>query len=131
MEAPQFLTLEDVLELHEFQIINYGGAFGVRDLGLLESAVAQPSVTFEYQFLHNDLHAMAAAYLFHLVRNHPFVDGNKRIGLESALVFLEINGLSVDCTDEALVELVLATATGIRSKFEIANFFRQTARSTT
>jgi death-on-curing protein len=68
---------------------------------------------------------MAAAYLFHLVKNHPFIDGNKRVGLETALVFLEINGQSIDATDESLVDLVLQTVQGAVTKTAIADFFRQ------
>ena len=74
--TPEFLDTEDVLALHELQLARYGGAGGVRDRGLLESAVAQPLTSFEGAFVHADLYAMAAAYLFHIVRNHPFVDGN-------------------------------------------------------
>lgn len=65
-----------------------------------------------------------AAYLFHLVKNHPFLDGNKRVGLETALLFLEINGQSIETTDDALVDLVLQTAQGQIDKQHIAEFFR-------
>lgn len=122
---PLFLTVEDVLESHAEQIATYGGGQGVRDLALLESAIAQPQSTFEGQFLHADIFEMAAAYLFHLVKNHPFIDGNKRVGLETAIVFLEINGQSIDATDESLVDLVLQTVQGTVTKTEIADFFRQ------
>jgi len=74
--------------------------------------------------LHVDLFEMAAAYLFHIVQNHPFLDGNKRVGLEAALLFLEINGQSVETTDDALTELVLLTAQGQTTKQQIAAFFR-------
>lgn len=67
---------------------------------------------------------MAAAYLFHIVQNHPFVDGNKRVGLEAALTFLAINMVEIQASDEELVEMVLATAKGDFSKAEIATFFR-------
>lgn len=127
MEILRFLSCADVLELHTQQIKTYGGAPGIREAGLLESALAQPSATFGGEYLHDDLYHMAAAYLFHLVQNHPFVDGNKRVGLECALVFLEINGYSIETTDELLVELVLAIASGERSKDQIAEFFRATA----
>jgi death on curing protein len=122
--VPQFLTLDDVLESHAEQIAAYGGGDGIRDVGLLESALAQPEATFEGQYLHADIFEMAAAYLFHLVKNHPFVDGNKRVSLEAALVFLEINGHPVETTDDALVDLVLQTAQGQASKQQIAEFFR-------
>ena len=121
---PQFLTLDDLLESHTEQIAAYGGSEGLRDLGLLESALAQPQATLEGEYLHHDLFEMASAYLFHLVRNHPFIDGNKRVGLEAALVFLEINGITVNATDDDFVELVLQTARGESTKQQIAEFFR-------
>lgn len=121
---PLFLTLDDVLESHAEQILAYGGSGGIRDVGLLESALAQPEAMFDGQYLHADLFEMAAAYLFHVVKNHPFVDGNKRVGLECALLFLEINDQSVEATDEELVALVLQTAEGQAAKQQIAEFFR-------
>ncbi len=120
----QFLELDDVIVIHAGQIAIYGGSEGLRDLGLLESALAQPEAGFGGQYLHADVFEMAAAYLFHLVMNHPFIDGNKRVGLEAALVFLEINSVSVDASDDELVDLVLKTATGSLSKTEIAAFLR-------
>lgn len=95
MADPVFLTLAEVIEVHVDQIRRYGGQTGVRDLGLLESALAQPEASFAGQWLHKDLYAMAAAYAYHLCQNHPFVDGNKRTALASALVFLELNGVSL------------------------------------
>jgi death-on-curing protein len=125
---PEFLTIGDILESHAQQIERYGGSDGIRDVGLLESAIAQPEAKFGGAYLHADLFEMAAAYLFHLVKNHPFLDGNKRIGLEAALVFLEINGLSLRATDEALVELTLSVAQGVAGKQQIADFFRACAK---
>jgi death-on-curing protein len=92
---PDFLTIEDVLEIHSLQIKNYGGAFGIRDKTLLESAVMTPQATFDGDYLHSCLFEMAAAYAFHIAENQPFIDGNKRTALASSLVFLEINGYSV------------------------------------
>jgi death-on-curing protein len=106
------------------KIATYGGSDGVRDVGLLQSAMAQPEASFGGQFLHADVFEMAAAYLFHIVQNHPFVDGNKRVGLEAALLFLEINGQSIDTDDDALIDLVLQTAQGQTTKQQIAAFFR-------
>ena len=115
-DEPIFLDVDDVLELHAAQLELFGGGTGVRDLGLLESAVAQPQTSFGGQFTHDGLYAMAAAYLFHIVSNHPFVDGNKRAGLLSALVFLDLNGVSIDQPSDALYELTMGVAEGRHDK---------------
>jgi death-on-curing protein len=119
-----FLTLDDIIESHQNQIETYGGSHGIRDIGLLESAIAQPEASFGGQYLHADIFQMAAAYIYHLVMNHPFVDGNKRVGLEAALIFLEINNENLSASDEELVDLVLKTTAGQVGKREIAEFFR-------
>jgi len=119
-----FLTLDDIIESHQNQIDTYGGSHGIRDIGLLESAIAQPEASFGGQYLHADIFEMAAAYIYHLVMNHPFVDGNKRVGLEAALIFLEINNEKLNASDEELVDLVLKTTAGQFGKREIADFFR-------
>ena len=90
-DDPEFLDLDDVLELHRLSLAHYGGADGVRDIGLLESAIAQPSAAFADQFAHEGLYAMAAAYLYHIACNHPLIDGNKRTALLAGLVFLDLN----------------------------------------
>jgi death-on-curing protein len=125
--TPEFLTLEDVLTIHQIQIARFGGSPGLRDRGLLESAVAQPQMTFGDDFLHEDLFAMASAYLFHLVSNHAFVDGNKRVGLAAALVFLDINGLPIRQHTSAFYELTMATARSELEKPEIAIRLREIA----
>jgi death-on-curing protein len=94
-DEPLFLDIEDVIELHATQLAIYGGGAGLRDRGLLESAVVQPQLFFDGEFAHPGLFEMAAAYLFHIVSNHPFVDGNKRAGVLAALVFLDVNGISI------------------------------------
>jgi death-on-curing protein len=119
-----FLTLDDIIESHQNQIDTYGGSHGIRDIGLLESAIAQPEASFGGQYLHADIFEMAAAYIYHLVMNHPFVDGNKRVGLEAALIFLEINNENLKASDQELVDLVLKTTVGQVGKREIAEFFR-------
>ncbi len=119
-----FLTLDDIIESPQNQIDTYGGSHGIRDIGLLESAIAQPEARFGGQYLHADIFEMAAAYLYHLVMNHPFVDGNKRVGLEAALIFLEINNENLKASDQELVDLVLKTTAGQVGKREIAEFFR-------
>ena len=116
---PEFLDLEDVLEVHALQLARFGGGTGLRDHGLLESAVAQPRATFAGEFVHDNLFAMAAAYLFHIVSNHPFVDGNKRTVLLAALVFLDVNGIAVVHHTDELYELTMAVAEGRADKGEV------------
>ena len=125
----QFLTLDEALAIHAHQIARYGGALGVRDRGLLESALAMPAATFAGDYLHPSLPEQAAAYLFHLVKNHPFVDGNKRVGLACSLAFLRLNGIRVRATDDDLVDIVMGVAEGRRSKADVAVFFRERSRA--
>jgi death on curing protein len=88
---PVFLSLDEILEIHEEQIARYGGSAGLRDPAGLESAVATPQATFGGEFLHTSIPAMAAAYLFHLCQNHAFIDDNKRVGANAAITFLLMN----------------------------------------
>jgi death-on-curing protein len=125
---PRFLTLEDVLFLHEDRIARYGGTLGVRDIGLLQSALGMPSATFSGALLHESLPHMAAAYLFHIAKNHPFLDGNKRTALAAAIAFLEINGWSLEADPDELIETVLGVAAGTISKSALAVFFEEHAR---
>ena len=104
MTEPRFLTLEEVVRIHGDQIARYGGLEGIRDLGLLQSALAMPEAGFGSQYLHEDLASMAAAYLFHLVQNHPFADGNKRVGIVAALVFGGTRSRSTDPSAAAILE---------------------------
>jgi death-on-curing protein len=122
-----FLTTEMVQRIHEDQIQRYGGSLGIRDMGLLESAVAMPQAGFGGQYFHTDLFEMAAPYLFHIVKNHPFVDGNKRVGSMTAYAFLELNGKTFDAPEREYGDLVLAVAEGKRTKSAIAEFFRKHA----
>ena len=122
---PLFLTLGEVLEIHRDQIEQYGGAPGLRDQGLLESAVAMPAAGMSGQYFHTDIYEMAAAYLFFIVSNHPFVDGNKRAGAEAALVFLEMNGIEAAASEDDLVAMTLAVAESKAGKAEVAEFFRR------
>lgn len=124
----QFLTLDEALAIHAHQIVRYGGALGVRDRGLLESALAMPAASFSGQVLHASVAEQAAAYLFHLVRNHPFVDGNKRVGLACSLAFLRLNGIRVRASDDDLVDLVIGVAEGRRSKADVAVFFAERSK---
>ncbi len=119
-----FLTLDEVIAIHRDQIERYGGSEGVRDMGLLESALAMPSAGFGGEFAHVGLHEMAAAYLFYLVMNHPFVDGNKRVAAATADVFLALNGLYLTATEDDYVTIVLDVVQGTSTKLEVSGFFR-------
>jgi death on curing protein len=123
MDETVFLELSDVMQIHVNQIERYGGATDVRDAGLLESAIEQPRASYGGTYLHSFPFEMAAAYLFHVVKNHPFVDGNKRTGTVAALVFLDLNEISIDAIPGELSDLTLAAATGTIGKKEIASFF--------
>ena len=125
MSDPVFLTLDEVLAIHADQLRAYGGRRGLRDLGLVQSAVGMPETTFDGEFLHGTIPEMAAAYLFHLARNHPFEDGNKRTALMCALVFLGLDGFRLEAPAEALYGLVDGVAAGSVDKAEVAVFLRQ------
>lgn len=125
--ALDFLTTEMVQTIHEDQIQRYGGTPGLRDMGLLESAVAMPQAGFGGQYFHTDLFEMAAAYFFHLIKNHPFMDGNKRVGAMAAYAFLELNGKSLDAPEKEFGDLALAVAGGKLAKSAVAEFFRKHA----
>ncbi|MEX0979107.1 MAG: type II toxin-antitoxin system death-on-curing family toxin [Pirellulales bacterium] len=120
----EFLSLEDIIALHRDQIARYGGLVEIRDWSLLKSAAAMPMASFAGQYLHADICEMAAAYLFHLVQNHPFLDGNKRVGTVAADVFLALNGFELAATRDELFDLVLSVARGETSKSAVAEFFR-------
>src|SRR4051812_5211990 len=106
----RFLSLDEVLELHKMQIERYGGATGIRDQGLLESAIGMPQASFGGEFVHHGLYEMAAAYAFHIAENQPFVDGNKRTALSAALVFLDWHGIEVVELDEELYRAMIQLA---------------------
>ncbi|MCA8996692.1 MAG: type II toxin-antitoxin system death-on-curing family toxin [Planctomycetaceae bacterium] len=129
MDDIDFLSSGDVLFAHWDQIQRYGGDPGVRDLGLLESALSQPIASFEGQWLHQFPFEMAAAYLYHLVQNHPFVDGNKRTGAVAALLFLELNGMEFNAPAGALYDITMAVANGQADKQAVAEFLRDHADS--
>lgn len=122
---PDFLSVEDVVQIHDEQIAAYGGAAGVRDQGLLESAVAMPRASFGEAYLHEDLAHMAAAYAFHIAQNQPFLDGNKRTGLVAALVFLDLNGVTVLDPQEKLYDAMIAIAERRMDKDGLAELLRE------
>ena len=121
----KFLTLSEVLLILEDQIRNYGGAYGVRDINLLSSAIYLPESSFDGKYLHETIPAMAAAYTYHLCQNQPFVDCNKRVALASALVFLDINGYEFNCKDEILYSKIMDTAKGEMKKDDLIKFYEK------
>ncbi|HTA16818.1 MAG TPA: type II toxin-antitoxin system death-on-curing family toxin [bacterium] len=125
---PRFLTLDEVLHLHQGLLDLYGGASGTRDLGALQSSLAMPEAGMGDEYFHKDLYEMAAAYLFHLCQNHPFVDGNKRIALASCRYFLHLNGKGFAGDGESLLKLTLDTASGKLGKAEIADYLRKAGK---
>jgi death-on-curing protein len=121
---PIFITEEEVYVIHSDQLNRYGGSAGIRDHGLLQSALAQPSASFGGKWLYGDLFEMASAYLYSLVMNHPFVDGNKRVGGMAALAFLEVNGVVVQSDQDAYADLVIAVAAGKAARDDVVTFLR-------
>jgi death on curing protein len=129
VNEPTFLTLDEVLELHDDQIATYGGEPGIRDMGLVESAVAQPAASFGGEYLHTDLFLMAAALAFHIAESQAFVDGNKRTGLAAAGTFLKLNGYRLREANDRLADAMLAIATRDLDKTGLAQVFREMAES--
>lgn len=125
---PVFLDLDAVLAIHRDQIERYGGSAGLRDEGMLRSAVAMPGAGMSGQFFHSDAFEMAAAYLFHLARNHPFVDGNKRVAAVAAFTFLWLNGFELAAGESDYEGIVRRAASGDAPKSELAEFFRKHSR---
>ncbi len=124
----RFLPDEIVVAIHDDQIRLYGGLYGVRDQGLLASALAMPKAQFSGQFLHAALFEMAAAYGFHLSQNQPFIDGNKRTAGMAMLTFLKLNGLEPTATEMAYYEVMMAVANREMSKEQLADWLRTLPR---
>jgi len=122
---PLFLTFDEVLSIHEEQIRLFGGSPGLREIGLLHSAMGNVEATFGAVFLHETIFEMAAAYLYGICRNHPFVDGNKRTATAAALTFLDMNGIEVDAGENEFYDLVIGIAEGQISKASLAVFFEK------
>ena len=124
----RYLTLGEVLELHRRVVAQTGGASALRDLGALESAVAQPRMTFGGEDLYPDLPAKAAALGFSLIRNHPFVDGNKRIGHAALETFLVLNGFELDAPVPEAEQVVLEVAQGMRERAAFVDWIQSHLR---
>jgi len=120
-----FLTVEQVIDFHTDIINEFGGAHGIREMSLLMSALEMPKAAIFGEFLHATIYDKAAAYLYHIIANHPFVDGNKRTGLVTALAFFDLNGVVLEYDEYELEELVVDIAKGQAEKPAIAAFFHK------
>jgi death-on-curing protein len=125
MIEPIFLSVAEVLEIHNQQLEAYGGIHGTRDQGLLESAVMTPQSSFGGEYLHRDLFEMAAAYAFHIAENQPFLDGNKRTALVSALAFLDLNGIIILDPEHRLYSALIDIANRKADKDDLADLLRE------
>ena len=123
-----YLSVVQLERLHQMQLQAFGGAAGLRDRGGLEAAAARPQMTFGGDDLYADLAAKAAALMHSIVMNHPFVDGNKRVGAMAAELMLMVNGQRLEAPDEALVDLAFAVARGEVSAEALAIWIRQRSR---
>ncbi len=130
MEDITFLSVDDVLLLHTDTIDIVGGSHGVRDHGLLDAAVAMPRQQFGGEYLHEDLPAMAAAYMFHIAQNHPVVDGNKRAAVLSALAFLSVNGIQELPDPKDLESITFQVAAGELGKDVLTKWIRKNVGKT-
>jgi death-on-curing protein len=120
-----YLTPEQVLFLHSRMISIIGGAHGVRDVGMLLSALGRPQATFDGKELYTDIMLKAAALMDSLVRNHPFVDGNKRTAITASAIFLRLNGYRLQVENHEMVHFTLACAQSQLSLVEVADWFRK------
>jgi death on curing protein len=124
LHSPKFIEKKDVLSIHDKQIRLYGGLSGIRDEGLLESAISQPQATFGGEFLHPTIVEQAAAYLFHINKNHAFVDGNKRTAFDVMVTFLNLNDYELNLTPEEAEELTIQVADDKVNKEELIEILK-------
>lgn len=121
----KFLKIEMILSFHDDQINQYGGNPGIRDKGLLESALAQPEASFGGEYVHKNIFEMAAAYGFHICKNHLFIDGNKRTALIAMYTFLYVNGWQLKADKKVLYATVVELASGNLTKEELTQFLKK------
>lgn len=125
MQTPKFLSFSEVEAIHTDVIANFGGSLGIRDEGLLESALAQTQASFGGEFLHPTIYEQAAAYLYHISMNHPFIDGNKRTAFAVMDTFLRVNKYYLNLTNDQAYNLVLQLVQGDVSKTELISYLEQ------
>ncbi|MFN0132362.1 MAG: type II toxin-antitoxin system death-on-curing family toxin [Phycisphaerales bacterium] len=128
-KPPRFLSEGEVVTLHELAIQAHGGSTGLRDRGMLQSALAMPQQGFGGQFAHTIPFGMAAAYVFHLSKNHPFVDGNKRVAFAAGTTFLFLNGWELTAADETTADVVLAVVDGSLTKGDLEAWIQSNVRA--
>ncbi len=120
----QYLTADQVISFHDILLENFGGLPGVRDKNLLHSALDAPKASFGGKEMYPSIHEKAAAYLYHLARNHPFNDGNKRTAYVAALAFLKANHAPIKFKISQLEQVVIDVANGKIEKEKLADFFK-------
>ena len=120
----RYLTLSEVLELHRRIIQRSGGSLGIRDLNAIESALAQPRMTFGGEDLYATIVEKASAVGFSLIQNHPFIDGNKRIGHAAMETFLVLNGFEISATVNEQEQIILSVASGTMERAEFLEWLR-------
>ena len=120
----KFFTVEQVIEIHDAFLEDHGGLAGIQDKGLLISAVEMPKASMPVEYLHKTIYDKAAAYLFHIIQNHPFSNGNKRTGALTTILFLEENGKKIAFSDHDYEEFVVSVAQGQKYKEEIAYYLK-------
>ncbi len=128
-KSPRFITIDEAETLHLTSIKQYGGLAGIRDQGLLESALAMPRQGLGGEFNHEYPFEMAAAYMFHICRNHPFVDGNKRTSLACCVVFLRMNGWTLTASEDDIADRVVSVAEGKLDKGELAAWIERNVQA--
>ena len=125
----RYLTSEQVLFIHARLLAETGGEHGIRDLGLLQSAVARPQAIFDGSEFYPDIHQKAAALVESLINNHPFVDGNKRTGITAAAMFLKINNFSLTASNQEVESFVLSIASGEQTVESITEWLKSHSKS--
>ncbi|TDX44483.1 type II toxin-antitoxin system death-on-curing family toxin [Orenia marismortui] len=129
MKNINFIPKKAILYFHEQLIQTYGGSTGIRDKKLLDSAIQQPKSTFEGKYLHDSIFKMASAYGFHLCKNHPFIDGNKRIALVAMDTFLQNNGYEITASEKETYKIMINLSSEGLSKDELTNWLKQNTTS--
>jgi death-on-curing protein len=125
---PKFINKEDVLTIHKKQINLYGGSEGIRDEGLLDSAIYQPQTSFGGELLHPTIYEQAAAYVFHITNNHAFIDGNKRTAFDVMVTFLNLNDYELNMIPEEAYQLTMQVADSKVNKEELIEILRDCIR---